>query len=231
MQEPTDCLTCEYRSQRMFCGFAPGALADFNSIGALVMLPTGATLVREGDQCNRVLVICTGQVMLSCNSAAGATMNVKVALAGDVLGLSAAISDGYSEATAVTMEPACVKIIPRSQFVAFLGRHGQASLHAAQLLAQDYRSSFEGARRLALSGTVAARLASLLLDWGRSASSGKPEMGFTMTFSHEALAGFAGTTRETVTRTLGAFQKKELIRIRGTSVRILAEEKLARLAG
>jgi CRP/FNR family transcriptional regulator len=158
-------------------------------------------------------------------------MNVKVALAGDVLGLSAAISDGYSEATAVTMEPACVKIIPRSQFVAFLGRHGQASLHAAQLLAQDYRSSFEGARRLALSGTVAARLASLLLDWGRSASSGKPEMGFTMTFSHEALAGFAGTTRETVTRTLGAFQKKELIRIRGTSVRILAEAKLARLAG
>jgi CRP-like cAMP-binding protein len=56
-------------------------------------------------------------------------------------------------------------------------------------------------------------------------------MGFTMTFSHEALAGFAGTTRETVTRTLGAFQKKELIRIRGTSVRILAEAKLARLAG
>jgi len=112
-----------------------------------------------------------------------------------------------------------------------LSRAAWPSLHAAQLLAQDYRSSFEGARRLALSGTVAARLASLLLDWGRSASSGKPEMGFTMTFSHEALAGFAGTTRETVTRTLGAFQKKELIRIRGTSVRILAEAKLARLAG
>lgn len=231
MREPTDCLTCEYRSQRMFCGFAPETLADFNGIGTLTMLPIGATLMREGDPCNRVLVICTGQVMLSCNSASGATMNVKVALAGDVLGLSAAISNGYSEATAVTMQPTFVKVIPRPQFVAFLNRHGEASLHAAQLLAQDYKLAFEGARRLALSSSVAGRLAGLLLDWGRSSSCGKREMAFTMTFSHEALAGFAGTTRETVTRTLGAFQKKELIRIRGTSVRILAEAKLARLAG
>jgi CRP/FNR family cyclic AMP-dependent transcriptional regulator len=230
MREPTDCLTCEYRPHRMFCSLAPEALADFNSIGALAMHPAGATLIREGDPCRRILVLCTGQVMLSCNSSSGTTMNVRVALPGDVLGLSAAISNGCSEATAITMEPAFVNAVPRAHFLAFLARHGEASLHAAQLLAQEYRSSFEVARRLALSGSVAARLAGLLLAWGRSGSCDKRNIVFTMNFSHEAIAGFAGTSRESITRALGAFQKKELIRIHGSSVRILAEEKLSRIA-
>jgi CRP/FNR family transcriptional regulator len=214
----------------MFCSLAPEALADFNSIGTLVMLPAGATLIREGDPCKRIIILCTGQAMLSCSSSTGTTMNVRVAHAGDVIGLSAAISDDCSEATAVTLKPTIFKVISRSHFVTFLGRHGEASLHAAKLLAHDYKCSFEEARRLALSTSVASRLATLLLDWGRSASCGKRDIAFTMTFSHEAIAGFTGTTRESITRTLGAFQKKELIRIRGTSVRILAEAKLAQIA-
>jgi CRP/FNR family cyclic AMP-dependent transcriptional regulator len=230
MRAPTDCLTCEYRPHRMFCRLAPEALADFNGMGALVMYAAGATLIREGEPCRRILVLCAGQAMLSCSSAAGATMNVKVALPGDVLGLSAAICGGCSEATAITMEPSFVKAVPKADFVAFLGRHGEASLHAAQLLAQEYRASFEGARRLALSSSVAARLAGLLLAWGRSGSCGKRNIEFTMNFSHEAIAGFAGTSRESITRALGAFQKKDLIRIQGRSVRILAEAKLARIA-
>jgi CRP/FNR family transcriptional regulator len=230
MREPNDCLTCQYRSEGMFCSLAPDVLADFNSLGTLVMLPAGATLIREGDPCKRIIVLCTGQAMLSCSSSAGTTMNVRVAHAGDVIGLSAALSDGSAEATAMTMEQTTFKVISRAYFMAFLERHGEASLHAAKLLAQDYMCSFEEARRLALSTTVASRLATLLLDWGRSASCGKRDIAFTMTFSHEAIAGFAGTTRESITRTLGVFQRKELIRISGTSVRILAEAKLARIA-
>jgi CRP/FNR family transcriptional regulator len=214
----------------MFCSLAPETLADFNSLGTLAMLPAGATLIREGDPCKRIIVLCTGLAMLSCSSSAGTTMNIRVAHAGDVIGLSAAISDGCSEATAVTMEATLFKVISRAHFMTFLNHHGEASLHAAKLLAQDYMCSFEEARRLALSTTVASRLATLLLDWGRSASGGKRDISFTMTFSHEAIAGFTGTTRESITRTLGAFQRKELIRIRGTSVRILAEAKLAQIA-
>jgi len=214
----------------MFCNLAPGALADFNRLGTLVMLPTGATVIREGDPCDRVLVICTGQALLSCGSSVGRVLNIKVALSGDVLGLSAAMSNTPSEATAVTLEPTFLKIVVSSQFIAFLGRHGEASMHAAQWLAQEYNSSFHAAYRLAMSGSIAARVAGLLLDWGRSASCGQCQMAFKMAFTHDDLAGFVGTTRETITRTLGEFQKKELISIRGAMVHILSESKLARLA-
>jgi CRP/FNR family transcriptional regulator len=51
-----------------------------------------------------------------------------------------------------------------------------------------------------------------------------------MDLTHEDLADFAGATRETITRTLGRFQKDKLIQIRGVTVHILLPEKLADLA-
>lgn len=226
----TDCLDCQYRSVRMFCNLQSEALADYNRIGTVVTLPAGATLFREGDAADRVLIICTGLVKVSCNSKGGRVLNLKLAQPGDVLGLSAVISGSRFEVTSDTVEPTVAKVIRRADFLAFLQRHGEASMHAAQSLSEEYKSVFTDARRLALSGSVAGRLANLLLDWGRSTSCSGSKMSFKMVLTHDDLACFTGTTRETVTRTLGKFQKENLIQIRGASVHILSPEKLAMLA-
>ena len=131
---------------------------------------------------------------------------------------------------AKTILPTQVKRIRRDEFLAFLERHGQASMHAAKALSEEYKSAFFDARRLALSTSAAGRLASVLLDWGRAASCGKPEMRFTMALTHEDLASIAGMSRETVTRTLGKFQKDHLIDIRGSAFHILLPEMLAELS-
>jgi CRP/FNR family transcriptional regulator len=55
-------------------------------------------------------------------------------------------------------------------------------------------------------------------------------MRFTMALTHEDLANLAGTSRETVTRTLGKFQRDKLIRIHGSSLTILDPDKLSLLA-
>jgi CRP/FNR family transcriptional regulator len=70
----------------------------------------------------------------------------------------------------------------------------------------------------------------VLLDWGRNASCGKPQMQFTMALTHEELANLAGTSRETVTRVLGRLQKEHLIQVHGATFTILAPEKLAQLS-
>ena len=74
------------------------------------------------------------------------------------------------------------------------------------------------------------RLASVLLDWGRAAACGKPEMRFTMALTHEELANLVGSSRETVTRMLGRFKKEKLIQIRGSSVLIISPEQLEHLS-
>jgi CRP/FNR family transcriptional regulator len=214
----------------MFCNLAPLALADYDTIGTNVSLLSGASLFREGDPGERVFVLCSGHVKLSCTSREGRTMNLKIASPGDVIGLGAVVSGSPYEVAAQTMDPVSVKIVRRADFLAFLAREGEASLHAAQSLAQEYKTAFSEARRLALSGSVSARLAGILLDWGRAAACGKPEMRFTMALTHDDLASFAATSRETITRTLGKLQKDKVIAVRGSSIHVLSPERLAALA-
>jgi CRP/FNR family transcriptional regulator len=174
--------------------------------------------------------LCEGKVKLSCASSEGKTLNLRIALAGDVLGLSAVVSGSPFEVTAEALEPVSLKTIRKAEFLPFLDRHGEASLHAAKALSEEYRAVYSDARRLALCGSVPGRIAGLLLDWGRSAACGRAGMHFNMVLTHDDLANFTGTSRETVSRTLGRLQKENLIRINGAAVHILLPEKLEELA-
>jgi CRP/FNR family cyclic AMP-dependent transcriptional regulator len=225
-----DCKTCELRSLRMFCNLNAEALADFGSLGVQATLPKGTKLFQEDGPSNGVFVICTGQVKLSCTSKEGRTLILKIALPGDVLGLGAVISSSRYEVTAETIEPTEIKSIRREEFLSFIQKHGEASLHAAKALSEEYKAAFFDARRLALSGSAAGRLATVLLDWGRTASCGKPEMRFTMALTHEELANLVGSSRETVTRMLGRFKREKLIQMRGASILIPSPEKLEQLS-
>ena len=224
------CDTCELRSLRMFCNLSAEALADFGTIGVQATLQKGARLFQEDGPSNGVFVICTGQVKLSCTSREGRTLILKIAMPGDVLGLGAVISGSRYEVTAETIEPTEIKNIRREDFLSFIQKHGEASLHAAKALSEEYKAAFFDARRLALSGSAAGRLAGALLDWGRAASCGRSEMRFTMALTHEELANLVGTSRETVTRMLGRFKREKLIQVRGASILILSPEKLEQLS-
>lgn len=230
LHRPSSCDNCPDRSSRMFCNLSAEAVREFNEIGIQVTLPKGSILFQEDEPTQGVLVICGGQVKLSCTSKEGKTLILKIAMPGDVLGLGAVISGRRYEVTAETLEPTTVKSIRHDTFIAFLERHGQASMHAAQALSEEYKSVFFDAKRLALSPSAAGRLATVLLDWGRAASCGGGEMRFTMSLTHEDLAQLAGTSRETVTRMLGKFQKEKLIQVHGSSIAVIAPERLAQLS-
>ena len=230
IRRTSDCINCQYRTLRMFCNLSPDVLRDFDEIGLPLNFSKGAILFHEDDPSNVTAVICTGQVKLSCTSKEGKTLILRIAMPGDVLGLSAVITGTRYEVTAEALEPTLVKSIRRDDFLSFLEKHGEASMHAAKSLSEEYKSVFFDARRLALAPSAAGRLASVLLEWGRAASCGKPEMRFTMALTHEELASLAGTSRETVTRTLGKFKKDKLIQVRGSTIWIVAPDQLAELS-
>lgn len=215
----------------MFCNLEETALRDYACIGVQTGFQEGTTLFREGGRSSHVFIICTGQVKLSCTSREGKTLILRIAMPGDVLGLGAVISGSAYEVTAKTLQPTQVKSIRRQEFISFLEKHGEGSLHAAKALSEDYKAAFFDARLLALSGSAAARLASVLLEWGKAAATcGKFEMRFTMALTHEELANMVGSSRETVTRMLTRFKKEHLIQVHGSSILILAPDLLERLA-
>jgi CRP/FNR family transcriptional regulator, cyclic AMP receptor protein len=226
---PEDCIHCEHRHLRAFCNLTDEALKDYDRIGIMVNHARGARLFSEGDAARNVFVICFGQVKVSASSRDGKTMILKIAGPGDVMGLSAVLANLPHEVTAEVIEPCQVKTIRKQDFVEFLGRHGVASMHAAQSLSNEYMTVFHDAKRLALSNSAAGRLARLLLDWGRAAANGKPEIKFTMALTHEEIANMAGTSRETVTRLLNQFRRDQWIAIKGSSMTIVKPEELEHL--
>ncbi len=226
-----NCASCEVRSMRMFCNLSGQALTDYANLGVDATFPRGATLFLEDSPPASVFVLCHGQVKLSCTSREGKTLILKMAMPGDVLGLGAVVSNSPYEVSAETATSVRIKNIRREDFMAFLKRHGEGSLHAAKSLAEEYKAAFFDARRLALSGSAAGRLAGVLLDWGKSsAACGQhQQMRFTMALTHEELASLVGSSRETITRMLGRFRKERLIEVHGASIIILSPDGLEQL--
>jgi CRP/FNR family cyclic AMP-dependent transcriptional regulator len=225
-----DCEACELRSLRKFCDLNDAALQKFQSIGVAMTATKGTKLFLEDQPCGSVFVICAGQVKLYCTSKDGKNMILKIALPGDVLGLSAMLATTKYEVTAEVIQPTHLKRIRQDEFFAFLREHGEGSLHAAQAMSEEYKAAFFDIRRLALSVSAAARLANLFLEWGRSEACGNPEMRFTMALTHEELADMIGSSRETITRTMSQLKRDNIIATRGTSMVIVSPEKLENIS-
>ncbi len=151
----------------MFCNLTPEALKDFDSIGMLMGHARGAKLFSEGDAARNVFIMCTGQVKISSTSREGKTMILKIAGPGDVLGLSAVLANVAYEVTSEAIEPCQVKAIRKQEFVDFLGKHGIASMHAAQSLSSEYLTVFHDAKRLALSGSAAGTFGATAIGLGK----------------------------------------------------------------
>jgi len=231
MERNQGCLDCPARGKHMFCSMNDSEMGKFDSLGTPVRFSSGAVIFREGDNCGSVHVLCSGRVKLSATSREGRTLILKIARAGEVLGLSAALAGQPFEVTAETVEPCQLKTIRRQALLDFLDRNPDASMRAARCVAQEYKAAFSEVRRLALPATASGRVANLLLDWSREQSPDNTANGrCMMPLTHEEIASMTATTRETVTRVLGQLKRDQLISIRGASLTVLQPQALERLA-
>lgn len=201
-----------------------------DAIAEPVKLPAHAIVYTEQEKAHSVFIICKGQLKVSTMSREGRIMIVKLAVAGDILELSAVLNKVPHEVTAETLEPTLLKRIRNTDFVNFLDTYREVGGKTSMVIAREYREVFLDARRLALSGSAAGKLARLLLDWAQGSSCGADGLEFTMALIHEDLASLAGISRDTVTRLLNQFEREDLILRQGKSLRILQQAKLSELS-
>lgn len=214
-----------------FCSLKGAALARFVAIAPEINRSRGESFFMEGEAPNYVFVICSGRIKLSVTSREGKTAILRIAGAGEILGLSAAMSGTPHETSGEAVELCRVKAIRVSDFMHFLEEYPEASAEATSCLLRDYRVVLNNVFRLALPNTVAGRLASLLLEWldAPHATTGT-ERRFIVALTQEEIASMTNTSRETVSRVLHQFQEEKLISIKGASMTILKPEALEQLA-
>ena len=226
----TSCINCPNAGKQGFCNLGPCSRSFLESNSIPMEYRHGNILFREGDESSAVFIICSGRVKLSATSREGRTLILRIASAGDVLGIGAALKGDEYEVTAEAIEPCQVRALRTRFFKQMLQENGDASLSAAQVLAADYRAAFNEACLIALPGSPAARIARLILDWAANTKSQNPGTAITMPLTHDELASMAATTRETVTRTLGRFRKDKLISTRGVVLNVLQPAALEQLS-
>jgi CRP/FNR family transcriptional regulator len=136
----------------------------FEALAVLSTYPKGAILYAEGQAPRGVFIIARGRAKLTTSSADGKAALLRVAEAGDIVGLPATISGQPYEVTAEASEDLQVKFIRRADFLQVLAQNGEACLKVAGMLALIYHSAYREVRYLALSHSAAQKLAGFLLD-------------------------------------------------------------------
>ena len=224
-----NCAECTNQVGGFFCDFDPALLQDLDEISHKMTLPPGALLFVEGQTPRGIFIVCSGRVNLSTSSREGKILILKSAEMGQVLGLSATVSDTGYETTAETATPCQVTFIDRKHFLEFMLTHSEVGLHTAQCLSRDYQSAYGDIHDLILTRSSAGKLARLLL----SQSENQNEMenrGPTLPMTHEEMAQRIGASRETVTRLLTTLRRKRLIRLDGPRLVIRNRTALEALA-
>jgi CRP/FNR family transcriptional regulator len=211
------CIACTHNKEGRFCDLAKDTIGTFDKMKFAGAYPKGATLFVEGEMPRGVFVLCSGKAKLTTSSTEGKTLIVKLAVAGDILGASAAILGKPYEVSAETTEPAQVNFVSREDFLRLLSLHSDASMSAAQQLAKSYHAAQHEIRSLGLSQTTSEKLARLLLDWSETGEETPKGIRLKVMMTHEEIAQMIGTTRETVTRLLSDFKRRHVIDVKGST--------------
>lgn len=223
------CSTCSQRTQHAFCNLSQEALQSLDQVSFAFPYPERAVLFSENEPCRGVFILCSGRAKLSTASRSGKVLLLRTAEAGEVLGLSSALSGTNYDLTAEIVAPATVRFVKRQEFIHFLQTFAEGNQQVIRALTQEYEKALDRLRTLAWLSTATARVAQLLLHIG-SDGKGSRRHKDGVPLTQEQIAQMTATTRETVTRLLVQLRRDRIISLRGSDVVIRNRAALQRLA-
>ena len=224
------CMACKASREGFFCRFSPAVLRAVDAVSHHTIMPAGALLFVEGQTPRGVYIVCSGKVKLYTTSKEGKVLILKQAEAGEVIGLSAAISGTNYETTAETAVHCQLNYIGRQDFMALLQNETEVGAHTAMSLSREFQAAYRDIHDLVLARSSSGKLARLLLSSCSTSvvpTSGEVHLRSVMT--HEEMAQRIGSSRETVTRLLSELKKKRLIRLDGANLIIRSRSGLEAL--
>ncbi len=175
----------------------------------------------EEDAGSALFIIVEGKVKVSRTSTDGREVILSILADSDFFGEMAILDGQARSATVTAIEDTELFIIQRAQFLDLLQTHPEIAISLLQELTRRLRQADIKIKALSLKdaeGKVATVILQLADDLGKI-KNGIVEIEKLPL--QQDLANMAGTSRETISRTLHAFAKKELIEMDGAKLKIL----------
>ncbi|HUX61736.1 MAG TPA: Crp/Fnr family transcriptional regulator [Ignavibacteriaceae bacterium] len=215
----------------IFSELSDSTLEQISKLGMRKSFTRDSVVLFEHETGSAMFVIINGKLKVSRVSDDGKEVILTILSESDFFG-EMAILDGLARSANVTaMEDSELFIIQRSEFLDLLQIHPEISIALLQELTQRLRSADMKIKSLSLKdaeGKVATVILQLADDIGKI-KQGTVEIE-KLPFQHD-LANMAGTSRETISRTLHSFAKKGMVELDGSKLKIVNYEKFKELYG
>ena len=193
--------------------------------------PRGKVLFAEGEPARGVFILRTGKAAVSISSSEGRLVTLRLAQAGDVLGLNPVLRNSPHETTVKTLGPCRTDYISRDQVIDLMQKGDLAADAILKVLSYELTELTNRARSLLLPQTALNRLAKLLLEWSKEAGTNGSGVGqIDRVLTQEEMAQMICASRETVTRLLATLSRRQLIRMNSDSILICDHSALETIA-
>lgn len=200
-------------------------VSEIEKIGIKKSYQKDQPILLEEDLGNALFVILSGKVKVSRSSNDGREVILTILGESDFFG-EMAILDGLARsANVIAIEESEVFLLQRNDFLQLLQNHPEISIVLLQELTSRLRNADMKIKALSLKDAE-GKVATVLLQIAEY--SGKIKNGIVEIDKlpiQQDLANMAGTSRETISRTLHSFAKRGFVELDGNKLRIVNFEE------
>ena len=211
----------------LFERLSPEQLSGIETRSRIRKYPRSSPVYLPDDQADGVLLLAEGRVRISNFTAGGKQAILAFIEPGELFGELALFDSGGREEFAETAEPSTIVLIPGDEMRRLMEAAPQVALGVTKLIGLR-RRRIERRLKSLLFRSNRERLVHLLLELADQY--GRPDPGgilIDIKLSHQDLANVIGSTRETVTVTLGELQAEGAVRIARRTIVLTNPKRLA----
>ncbi len=186
----------------------------------------GNAIFKAGDETKGLFIIESGKIKVTYKQYDGSERLIRLAKKGDVLGHRGFGGSWKYPISAYALESSKLSFIPVKTFNTIAKINPNFTYGLMMFFAEELRKSEAKIKRYPVKILVARALFDNYRAFGFEEDSNK----LCYTLSRKDIASKAGTTYETVVRSLAQFKKEKLIDFEGKAIRILDVDRLREYA-
>lgn len=205
------------RKCTLFSELTEEELTDIANLMDTIKYPEGINIFFEGDQGDKVYFIRSGRIKVVKSSINGDEQILDLLKPGDVFGEVVLFGIDKYPATAITMEEVEVDFLSRTSFKNYFNENPGIAWGMLKVMARKLFKAQQKIENLGLRDTK-GRVATMLIEMINQFSISNKKIALDI--NRQEMANYIGTTRETVSRTLSEFKKKDFIELERNSLYI-----------
>ncbi|MEO6893925.1 MAG: response regulator [Ginsengibacter sp.] len=179
----------------------------------------------EGNHPHSLYFLSSGKIRTYKINELGKELTTSLFDAGDFFGYNALLENSVYKETAETLEESEINVIGREDFEILINNNKKVAQKFIKLLAHNVSEKEDQLLSLAYN-SLRKRVADAILNLSKKYKK-EDVADFTIHISREDLAHIAGTTTESLIRTLSDFKNEKLIEAEAGYVKVLNEKKLS----